>query len=295
MILTEAKNSPLAWIICESYPEESHTEVKYTGFNGKAVAEVILQTADEKNRNGRFYSLEELTRGISDARLQELLMTRTLFAECGHPLTKDLQRQATIDKTNACASIEKVWMEGCNVKALVTASNHPIYGVDFDLDLKEGRKPAWSLRALGAVTETRRGAEVNNLKIITWDSVIYPSHPGAYTQRVLTAANNESTALVESALLSESGDLKAVCESTMEPMVTIVEREDIVKYIMEESSKLKFLRECFDFIYDDISVNEAGTRVTLSEKNGDTIIVPLETHIHNELMNFASKQMDLYN
>lgn len=294
MILNEAKNNPLAYIICESYPEESHTEVKYTGFNGKAVAEVILQTADERNRNGRFYSLEELTRGISDSRLQELLNTRTLFAECGHPLTKDLQRQATIDKTNACASIEKVWMEGCNVRALVTASNHPIYGVDFDLDLKEGRKPAWSLRALGSVNETRRGAEVNNLKIITWDSVIYPSHPGAYTQRVLTASNNESALFTESAALG-SNEIEIVGESTMEGFVTIVERQDIIDFITKESSKIKFLRECFDFVYDDIRISENGLRVILSEKNGDTIIVPLETHVHNELMNFASRQMDLLN
>ena len=62
---------------------------------------------------------------------------------------------------------------------------------------------------------------------------------------------------------------------------------DVINYIQSESSDLKFLRECFDFAYSGISVNEAGTKVTLTESNGNIIVVNLENYVHQELMNYA--------
>ena len=150
--------------------------------NGKPVGEAILQTANEKNRNGRFYSAEELFPQLTAPRTVELLNAGYLRAEMGHPLSKDLQRQATIDDTKTCARFLKLWTEGNDVHALFTPTNNQL-GIAFGMDMREHCLPAWSLRALGSVTQTARGAEVNNLRVITWDNVIYPSHPGAYTQR----------------------------------------------------------------------------------------------------------------
>ena len=48
-------------IILESTPDIIHpVEIEKDHFNGKAVGVGILQTANEKNRNGRFYAREEL-------------------------------------------------------------------------------------------------------------------------------------------------------------------------------------------------------------------------------------------
>lgn len=275
------KNTP--YIICESYPEASETKITNGTINGKAIAEVVLQTANEKNRNGRFYSREELVGQLNAPRTIELLTTGTLKAESGHPLSKDLQRQATIVDSNCCARFLKIWMEGDNIMAHVVGTNNDL-GKSFDLDLKEGVKPAWSLRALGSIEQTRRGAEVKNLRLITWDSVIYPSHPGAYTQRLLS----------ESALQIRGVDdiPETNLEVTMEASLTAIDKENVINYIKNESASLKFLRECFDFVYDDIKVTNNGTKVMLSEKSGSTIVVPIEAHIHNELMNYAVKKLD---
>lgn len=277
------KNTP--YIICESYPEYSETKVTNGTINGKVIAEAILQTANEKNRNGRFYSREELAGQLKAPRTLELLNTGTLKAESGHPLSKDLQRQATIVDSNCCARFLKIWMDGDNIMAHVVATNNEL-GKAFDLDLKEGIKPAWSLRALGSIEQTRRGAEVRNLRLITWDSVIYPSHPGAYTQKILS----------ESALQIHGADINAPVEnleSTMESAIIAIDKQNVIDYIKNESSSLKFLRECFDFVYDDIKVTHNGTKVMLSEKSGNTIVVPIEAHIHNELMNYATKKLGI--
>ena len=277
----------LPYIICESYPEMSELKITNGTLNGKAIAEVILQTADEKNRNGRFYSKQELFGQLNSPRIIELLSTGTLKAESGHPMSKDLQRQSTIEDKNCCARFLKLWTQGDDIMAHVVGTNNEL-GKAFDLDLKEGVKPAWSLRALGSIEQTRRGAEVKNLRIITWDSVIYPSHPSAYTQKLLSESAFQIHA-DEEAIKEATESLQ---ESTMEELIAPIDKENIINFIKNESSSLKFLRECFDFVYSDISVTNNGTKVILSEANGNTIVVPLESYIHNELMNYASKKID---
>ena len=65
--------------------------------------------------------------------------------------------------------------------------------------------------------------------------------------------------------------------------------EDVVRFIQSESSNLKFVRECFDFAYSGIRVNESGSKVVLTTNEGETIVVNLEAYIHNSLMNYAAQ------
>lgn len=280
------KESVVPYIICEGYPTASELKITNGTINGKVIAEVILQTANERNRNGRFYSSDELFPQLVAPRTRELIETGTLKCESGHPMCKDLQRQSTIVDSNCCARILKLWTEGNDVKAHVVATNNNL-GKAFDLDLKEGIKPAWSLRALGSIEQTRRGAEVHNLRVITWDSVIYPSHTGAYTQKLLSEsalhihADEEALKEVDMAL----------SESTMEPSITLIDEQSVISYIMSESANMKFIRECFDFIYNDIKVTNNGTKVMLTSEN-NTIVVPIESYIHNELMEYAVNRIE---
>ena len=251
-------------VICESYGSPVDiTHVKM--LNGKVVAECILQTADEKNRNGRYYAKEELFPQLTCPRITELLDSGTLRAECGHPLSKDLQRQAMIDDTKTCARFLKLWTNGNNVMAHVVGTNNEL-GKAFDLDLKEGVKPAWSLRALGSVEQTRRGCEVRNLRVITWDNVIYPSHPGAYTQGLVT----ESGSIIpDKRVIVEGNDIMP------EGQVIKLSNSNVINFIKTESANLKFVRECFDFAYTGITTTD-----------GDTLAINLENYIASELMNY---------
>jgi hypothetical protein len=220
---------------------------------------------------------------LTAPRTIELLNAGYLRAEMGHPLDKDLQRQSTIDDTKTCARFLKLWTEGNDVWARFVATNNK-NGHAFDLDLKEGCKPAWSLRALGSVEQTRRGAEVKNLRLITYDQVIYPSHPGAYTQRLVSESAAES-------LLEDS---KLDFDTKGEALLFPIKNEDVISYIKSESANIKFIQEYFDFIYSDITIDKTGTRVTLTENNGNLIVVPLERHIHKEIMDYATKHSDKY-
>ena len=288
-----ANNTQIGYIICESDVTASSTTVTNKSINGKAVADVILQTADEKNRNGRYYSEEELFPQLTAPRTVELLNAGYLRAECGHPIDKDLQRQSTIDDTKTCARFLDLYTEGKNIKSHAVGTNNE-YGRAFDLDLKEGCLPAWSLRALGSIEQTRRGAEVKNLRLITWDCVIYPSHPGAYTQTVsigesaipLIAPSDRPTLIGKQETITESG------------IIIPVTNEDVIKFIEAESSNLKFVRECFDYAYNQITINEDGTKVLLTTNLGDKLVINIENFIHNELMNYGlteDEKFSIYN
>lgn len=273
-------NSSIGYIICESDISPKVTNISNAKINGKLVAEGILQTADERNRNGRYYAEEELFPQLTAPRTLELLRAGYLRAEMGHPLSKDLQRQSMIDDTKTCARFLKLWTVGKDIWATFTATNN-MNGEAFNADLAEGCLPAWSLRALGTIDKTRRGMEVRNLRLITWDQVIYPSHPGAYTQRIISESTvmNESTSID----ISEKNDMVG------EAMIIPITDNNIISFIQSESSNLKFVRECFDFAYDSISVNENGTKVLLTTKAGETIAINMESYVHNELMHYADE------
>lgn len=278
-------NSQIGYIICESEYQMGPVELKPKLFNGKLVGMGCLQTADEKNRNGRFYAHEELFPQVTCPRTTELIRAGYLRSECGHPLSKDLQRQSTIDDTKTNARFLKLWIEGMDIMAEFCGTNSK-WGEAFNKDLAEGCLPAWSLRALGSIEQTRRGAEVKNLRVITWDQVIYPSHPGAYTQKLVSEQRllNESSSI----LMEEKNDTHGY------GMILPITNEKVINFLQAESSNLKFVRECFDFAYSGINVNEAGTKVVLTTNDGDTMVVNMESYIHNELMNYAYDEMTKY-
>ncbi len=285
-------NNQIGYIICEgndmSRPES--TQLTPKTINGKAVAKGILQTADEKNRNGRFYEAGILFPALKDSRILELMNAKELRAEAGHPMDTSLQRQALIDIPKTCAFHLKWWVEGNDVWGEFVGTNNDL-GKEFDLDLKEGVKPAWSLRALGSVNQTSRGAEVRNIRIITYDRVIFPSHMRAYTQDFVyenAKIAPEKKSLTESVLL-EGQNLE--CNSNIIPITN----KDVVSFLQCQSNNLKFVKECFDFAYSGIQLNENNSKVILTEKEtGNTIVINMEDYVHNELMTYASDMINKY-
>ena len=243
----------------------------------RVVAEVILQEANEKNRNGRFYDSNELFPQITAPRTQELIQHGELRAENGHPLSKDIQRQSTIDPNNTVAIFLKLWTDGNFIKAHARGTNNE-KGEEFNQDLLDGFSPAWSLRALGSIINTGRGAEVKNPKIITWDRVIYPSHPRAYTQGIV----------------SESSSI--VLPKDDPGMLIPITNNQVIDYIKHESANLRQVMETFEIFYDNIElVNERfNPQVKLTSRDGNIYVVNLETYLQNEIQNYCIKKAKEY-
>ena len=233
-------------------------------------------------------------------RTQELIQHGRLLGENGHPLSKDLARQQQIIESLCSVRYLKVWMEGNDVWAWYVGHNNAL-GDTFDDNLRCGIDPSFSLRALGSVNNTNRGAEVVGLKIITWDDVIYPSHPGAYGQGLvkhdeLTSADKElkarmnmESAFTEACSLVDQSLLREDIthdKSNETDLITPITNQNVIDYLQRESANFHLFKESFDTLYDDIKLINNKTQVQLTDKAGDILYVNLENYVHNGLMNY---------
>ena len=233
--------------------------------DGRVLAEGCLQEANMKNRNGRFYDSRDLFPELVAPRQLELLRTGNMRGENGHPLSKDLVRQQTIDPNNCSVIFTKFWTDGDLIMGNFFGTYNAL-GEEFNKELVYGLSPSFSMRALGTIKNTNRGAEVKGVKLITYDRVIYPSHNKAYTHGVVSEGSN---------LLLEEND-----RGTLIPITN----QSVIDYIKEESCNIKQIRESFDLLYDDIKLINNKSQVQLTDRAGGVFIVNLENYIHNEII-----------
>lgn len=233
--------------------------------DGRVLAEGCLQEANMKNRNGRFYDSRDLFPELVAPRQLELIRTGNMRGENGHPLSKDLVRQQTIDPNNCSVIFTKFWTDGDLVMGNFFGTYNAL-GEEFNKELVYGLSPSFSMRALGTIKNTNRGAEVKGVKLITYDRVIYPSHNKAYTHGVVSEGSN---------LLLEEND-----RGTLIPITN----QSVIDYIKEESCNIKQIRESFDLLYDDIKLINNKSQVQLTDRAGGVFIVNLENYIHNEII-----------
>lgn len=240
--------------------------------DGRVLAEGVLQEANMKNRNGRYYDSRDLFPELVAPRQLELLSTGNMRGENGHPLSKDLVRQQTIDPTMCVCIYTKFWTDGDFVMGRFFGTYNN-YGEEFDKELRNGISPSFSLRALGTIRNTGRGAEVKGIKIITYDRVIYPSHDKAYTKGIVG----------ESAMCTNESNL--VLDDNDPGRLIPITNQSVIDYIKTESCNFKQIKESFDLLYDDIELVNGGSQVKLTDKAGSIFVVNLENYIHNEIIN----------
>lgn len=253
-----------------------------TSNSGKRViAEGTLQDMDVENRNRRIYAKEDLTPEINGARMTELIKAKEFKGEYGHPLSDDLVRQQTIDPKLVCVQFNKVWVDGNLVKANFQGTNNN-YGEYFDQDLRDGHKPAFSLRALGSIENRGGKAYVKGIKIITWDSVIYPSHKVAYTDKIVTESAMDGTPLFENQIVVPENDPGTIITLRESDARTVIDR------LQRESANLTTIIDTFEGLFDEVSLVSENT-LMMTSRFGEKLYVNLEDHIQNIIEDYVYK------
>ena len=277
-------NNVIGSIILEGGATAEDTIItdKIKNYKGKdrVVAEGTLQDMDVENRNRRIYSKADLMPEINGPRMKELIKAKDFKGELGHPLTDDLVRQQNIDPKLVCVSFTKIWVDGNKVKGQFKGTNNA-YGDEFDLDLREGCKPAFSLRALGSIENIGGKAYVKNIKIITYDRVIFPSHKVAYTEKIVS----------ESAIIDAKKENDIYVINNDPGRIIKIKDTDartIINKLQRESANLDKVLNTFDGIMDQINLVNEST-VMMTSRFGDKFYVNLENHIDNLIMEFAMR------
>jgi hypothetical protein len=247
----------------------------------RVIAEGTLQDMDVENRNRRIYAKSDLAPEVNGPRMKELISNREFKGECGHPLSDDLVRQQTIDPKLVCVLFNKVWIEGNRIKAQFQGTNNA-YGDEFNADLLDGCKPAFSLRALGSIENVGGKAYVKGIKIITWDRVIYPSHKVAYTERIVSESAIDGTPVHENQVIVRPDDPGTIINLSESDARTVISR------LQRESASLDTILNTFEGIMDNVGLVNEHT-IFLTSRFGEKIYVNLENHIDNLIMDYASR------
>lgn len=272
-------------IILEGATTAEDTQIVTSGGCNRVVGEGTLQDMDVENRNRRIYAKADLTPEINGARMKELIKAKQFMGHAGHPLSNDLMVQQTIDPKLCCVKFNKVWIEDNLIKGQFQGTNNDL-GAFFDAELRDGCKPAFSLRALGSIENINGKAYVKNIKIITWDYVVYPSHRCAYTDKVVS----ESASLVGKAdsMIYESEFV--VPENDPGRIITLTQGDarTVLNRMQRESANVYTIMETFNGVYDKITLLNEHT-LLLTDKFGERITVNLENHIDNLIKDYVFK------
>ena len=263
------KDTNIGYVILEGIDMEPNAKILDKDKHGKVVGFATFQEAEKENRNGRTYLAGDLLREINCPRTKELLKSNTFYSEWCHPLG-DMVRQQTIDPKCAVARILSLEMNGNLVQGTFTPINTPL-GLGYNAELLEGVLPAWSLRALGCLEVIKGRNVVTNLKMVTYDSVVYPSHDVAYTQKIIS----ESAGFAHNTRsLKEGGEIIPILNS------------QVMSYIKNESANVSRILDQIDIFYESATLENG--RVRLVAKNGDIFVVNLESYIQDEIANYCS-------
>lgn len=286
-------DTKIGYVILEGHDvEDPRTRLVSSGKCHRVEAEGIVQTAEEENRNGRSYLRKDLYREYCEsARTNELISLGQMRGESGHPLDNSIIRQQTIQPDNCCVKYLKFWMEGNDVWARYRGTNNML-GEAFDLDLREGDRPAFSLRALGTLENIKGRNIVCNLRMITVDHVIYSSHPNANTKRLVadesTIIKNNMRNLAEATSIHESGSiLNANNYKNNNGILIPITNEQILNYVKTESSNIKSILNQIDVFYETVKMTPDGRNVELVTKAGDIFVVNLESYIQDEIQEYC--------
>ena len=283
----EFKNEkPVAYMINEStVPPDAVSCDIVKKDNDFLIAECVLQVAEVLNRNRRYYATEDLHKEVYGDRIRELVTTGNMKGEAGHPLDMNLARQQKIDPQLEQVWYKKLWMEGPVVRAWVRGTNNEL-GRSFNEDLKCGQKPSFSLRSLGSISIVNGRSKVGCLKIICWDRVYFPSYVQAYT-----------TGIVESSGVIDQNGLKESVESMgnnlfmveTDNFIAPIMNEDVVKMILKESADVYTICNDFSPFYQSIKVSDDKSQITMVTEDYQTIIVPLDKFVQNQINTFCKK------
>ena len=176
----------------------------------------VYMVADEKNRNNRIYSKEEMEKEVKRYN-EEFVSKNRALGELEHP------QSATFNSERACHLITELKMEGNVVRGKSKVLSTPLGEVMKSL-IRDGVKMGMSSRALGQLEEKDGVNHVSSMKLITIDAVADPSAPGAFVNGILES---------KSFVIKQDGRFEEVYD-IFEKKLSSLPRKDVDLYLREQ-------------------------------------------------------------
>jgi hypothetical protein len=156
----------------------------------------IMMQSEITNRNGRKYSLNEISRSVSGIS-EQCKSGNLVMGELNHP------NNLSIDLQNVSHVITEAWMNGNDAYGKMKILNTPS-GIIAKQLLDAGIKLGVSSRGSGEVYE----GQVRDFNFVTVDIVATPSAPKAYPDLVREALENHKVVTLAEALAQDDSAQK---------------------------------------------------------------------------------------
>ncbi len=230
-------------MLTEAQLEEARSFVENNPYKGLKYNTKLIG-AEEVNQNGRLYKKATLDAGMK--KNQHLIETNQFWFEESHPMTTDPRRFSTVLMSNSVAKLNS-WKWNDNNLVGVCETLQTAKGKDLKGLLLQGVMPSVSMRALGKVTK-RQGISVveNALRIISFDTVLNPSHKDAIASGIITEAFYGKEDIV-----TETFDVSKQ-----------ISMHELMEFVDNKSENIKMLQ--------DTLLEETGGSVDLIESNSST-------------------------
>jgi hypothetical protein len=221
-----------------------------------------LQSFGDINRNKRSYIGSNIWECIQAPKIQALLRDNCWFGEFDHPTPEykgqqlSPERMQTVPPKYRCFKIMKPRIVGDLLQAKVQSSQTDI-GIGWGKEILAGWLPSFSLRAIASLKLMNGKPTVVARRVITYDSVWYPSHERAHAISAPRVVSKKINAFTES--------VKDGVQSAVEAV--IIPLKEILESVGTKDVNTQMIMETFDLGPDSlIGFDQTKEHVVLKDE-----------------------------
>lgn len=256
----------------EDYKEDFGYEVHDRGSRFFVTFNAVLQSFGVRNRNQREYDAQNIMDKIEhDEYILDQLRKNSWMGEIDHPAPEfqgqelTMQRIANPDMKLTSHYIRRPHLEGNLLKAPIQTDSGTDAGMNMAIKIVDGKIiPCFSARVLGALQNRNGRPVVFVRKLITYDWVLFPSHP-------------EAEAEIKQPIMESVNEMENITN------IKIVFFPELARMAANNSKETEWLCESFGLSIDDvIGVTNTGNSVVVTEGSNVYVQPISDSRIRNK-------------
>ena len=242
--------------------------------------DATMQSFGVMNRNNRMYNIDNVWNCISnDPKIQDLLANSSWFGEMDHPNSEIKGQELSAERIlnpkmgNTSHKIMNPRRSGNLIDATIETDAGTEAGINMAKKILQGMTPRFSARAVAELKNINGTPTVDMKKLISYDWVLYPSHPEAHA-------------------LTKPQVINTVCESASVDNTTytmILPLKEILEYAGKKCVNSQMIMESFELDKNSlVGFDSSREHIVMKDKN-NLIFSKMDSDVRKEVNGYLSK------
>lgn len=242
--------------------------------------DATMQSFGVMNRNNRMYNIDNVWNCISnDPKIQDLLANSSWFGEMDHPNSEIKGQELSAERIlnpkmgNTSHKIMNPRRSGNLIDATIETDAGTEAGINMAKKILQGMTPRFSARAVAELKNINGTPTVDMKKLISYDWVLYPSHPEAHA-------------------LTKPQVINTVCESAGADNATytmILPLKEILEYAGKKCVNSQMIMESFELDKNTLlGFDSSREHIVMKDKN-NLIFSKMDSDVRREVNGYLSK------